>query len=407
MSSARPTSVDELPPRRGRGPSANERDVLDRHGAAVDQHPKRHSPLVPARRRLGRVQVAVGVEPDDRSRPVARNETLDGTDVRAAATTRDERAAGERGREARGSAREASPPDGRDLRERERCPAAAAIASPPLPQARGTRTRPARSAAARVAFVLVRDRDGGQGPAAGHRARSGSPVRPDNGPTRSQLLLEDHGRSSLSACLRARRAALRPSGFRCPRPGRRCAHRARRTRGMRATEVRDRSRGPASQNGRRASARTPCPWSSTHNRRHRRALLRRRPRTRATDRHPPAPHASAGHVSKSSETAVPVVSVRLLGRFVEGALVALELDGTNRHPGPAGGSAAAPGDPPPSSKPAGDPVALRLEQSHGRSVVLQDAVVEQNAHVVPDRRRRARGPAAPSTGRTSGRCRDR
>ena len=67
--------------------------------AGVEHHPQRHAPRVPGRRRLGRVQVAVGVEPDDARRSCRRGERLDRADVRAAAPAEDERPVGQLGSE--------------------------------------------------------------------------------------------------------------------------------------------------------------------------------------------------------------------------------------------------------------------------------------------------------------------
>ena len=76
-----------------------ENDVGRMHGAGVEQHAQRHAPLVPARRALGRVQVAVSVEPDDREPVEARRQPLNGADVGAAAAAQDERPVGKRSRE--------------------------------------------------------------------------------------------------------------------------------------------------------------------------------------------------------------------------------------------------------------------------------------------------------------------
>ena len=45
--------------------SSDESDVVRRHDAVVQEHSQRHPPQVPGRRRLGRVQVSVSVDPDD------------------------------------------------------------------------------------------------------------------------------------------------------------------------------------------------------------------------------------------------------------------------------------------------------------------------------------------------------
>ena len=130
--------------RRIEAAGTDERDVLRTHRSLVDRHPQRHPPEVPRRRALGRVEVAVRVQPDDSEPAAPRCEPADRSDVRAAAAAEHERALGEVRRlrfdllrerlAARspwlpGTAAAASPPS--------------AIASPPAPQARGTRTSPA------------------------------------------------------------------------------------------------------------------------------------------------------------------------------------------------------------------------------------------------------------------------
>jgi hypothetical protein len=72
-------------------PRADERDVLGGNGARVDQHPQRHPPLVAARGGLGRVQIAVRIEPDDREPSHACAEALDHADMGTAAPAEDER----------------------------------------------------------------------------------------------------------------------------------------------------------------------------------------------------------------------------------------------------------------------------------------------------------------------------
>ena len=74
---------------------ADERDVVGLHGAGVEQHPQRHSPLVAGRRALDRVQVAVRIEPDDGDPAVASGEGLDRADVRAAAAAEHQRPLGQ------------------------------------------------------------------------------------------------------------------------------------------------------------------------------------------------------------------------------------------------------------------------------------------------------------------------
>ena len=84
------------------------------------------------------------VDPDDAEALVPGRETLDRADVRAAAAAEDERPLGQLGGEDEELVGERVLGDDRRLRVRERrVNAASAIASPPFPQARGTRTSPA------------------------------------------------------------------------------------------------------------------------------------------------------------------------------------------------------------------------------------------------------------------------
>jgi hypothetical protein len=85
-----PGRGDELHLRRIEVAGAPERDVGGVDRAAVDHHPQGHPPLVPRRRGLGRVQVAVRVEPDDADPPVPGGEPLDDADMRAAAAAEHE-----------------------------------------------------------------------------------------------------------------------------------------------------------------------------------------------------------------------------------------------------------------------------------------------------------------------------
>ena len=84
------------------------------------------------------------VEPDDCEPLVARGEPLDRADVRAAAAAEDERPLGRSAATRERLLAERGSTTTFDLREGEReFAAASAIASPPRPQARGTRTSPA------------------------------------------------------------------------------------------------------------------------------------------------------------------------------------------------------------------------------------------------------------------------
>jgi hypothetical protein len=85
----------------------------------------------------------VGVEPDERDPAVARGERLDRADVRAAAAAEHERPLGQVDRDREGLLVERLLLDHRRLGNGSGRRAASAIASPPSPQACGTRTRPA------------------------------------------------------------------------------------------------------------------------------------------------------------------------------------------------------------------------------------------------------------------------
>jgi hypothetical protein len=73
--------------------------VLGSDGPGVEDHSQRHAPEVPRGRSFRRVQVAVGVDPDEREPVVARSEALDRADVRAATAAEDQRPLGKLGRD--------------------------------------------------------------------------------------------------------------------------------------------------------------------------------------------------------------------------------------------------------------------------------------------------------------------
>ncbi len=91
--------ADEDLLRRVEIPRADEHRVLDADGAGVEHHPQRHAPLVAARRGLGRVEITVRVEPDEREPVEARRQG-----------PRWRRRASSSSRRARAVAREAPPP---------------------------------------------------------------------------------------------------------------------------------------------------------------------------------------------------------------------------------------------------------------------------------------------------------
>ena len=121
--------------RAGRGCARRPARPVGGHRSLVDRHAQRHPPEVSRRRRLGRVQVAVRVDPDDRERRSFGGEPADRADVGAAAPAKDERTRRQARWRPRRSARRASTP------RRRRSPgigtasrAAATIASPPSPR---------------------------------------------------------------------------------------------------------------------------------------------------------------------------------------------------------------------------------------------------------------------------------
>ena len=138
-----PGVADEVALGRVEVAHAEQRNLRGVDRAGVDDHPQRHAPLVAGRRAFGRVQVAVRVDPDDPEPVVPGREPLDRADVRAAAAAQDERSLGQLRGEGEDLARERVLVDDSRLRVREVGDAASAIASPPFPQARGTRTSPA------------------------------------------------------------------------------------------------------------------------------------------------------------------------------------------------------------------------------------------------------------------------
>ena len=125
-----------------RAPTSATFAAVDR--AVVDEHSQRHPPGVAGGRRGGRVQIAVGVDPDDGKRLVAGGKPFDRPEMRAAAAAEHERAVGQlRGDHQRLLGERRRLDDARlGIRQLEPR-GGSAIASPPLPQARGTRTRPA------------------------------------------------------------------------------------------------------------------------------------------------------------------------------------------------------------------------------------------------------------------------
>src|SRR5262249_43043688 len=74
---------------------ADECDIAGRDRPGIDQHPQRRRPEVAGRGALDRVQVAVRVEPDNGEAVETRFKRLEGSDVRAAAATENERRFGE------------------------------------------------------------------------------------------------------------------------------------------------------------------------------------------------------------------------------------------------------------------------------------------------------------------------
>ena len=145
---------------------ADERDVGRPDASFVDRHPQRHAPGVAGRRRLGRVEVAVRVQPDDGESVVTRGEPADRADVGAAAAAQHERAVRQTAGDRVGLLRQRLALDDERLRIREgeergvghRLAAHA-------PRARDAHEPRRERCAAAVALVLVVERDGGQRPA--------------------------------------------------------------------------------------------------------------------------------------------------------------------------------------------------------------------------------------------------
>ena len=184
---------------------ADEHRVLDADGAGVEHHPQRHAPLVAARRGLGRVEIAVRVEPDERETVEARGQALDRADVRAAAAAEHERSLGKRRRHRELLLAEARLLDDRHLRVHEverRAPPPSRLHRPPRPaaRARGRRRTRARRRGTRS-----------QGPS---RPRCTScSTGTWRGAGSRELLLERHVLALDMHARRARRAASRPVGF--------------------------------------------------------------------------------------------------------------------------------------------------------------------------------------------------
>ena len=139
---------------------ADERDVLRPDDAVVEEHSQRHPPRVARRRGLGRVQVAMRVEPDDRETAAARRETAHRADVRAAASAEDDRPLGQHGGELGGLLLERVALDRARLgiRERERRAVGHRLAALP-PRPRNAHEAGGELASARVALVAGADRD--------------------------------------------------------------------------------------------------------------------------------------------------------------------------------------------------------------------------------------------------------
>ena len=145
---------------------ADERDVLRAHGALVDRHPERHPPFVPGGRGVRRVEVSVGVEPDDGEPPVPLSEPADRADVRAATAAQHERAPRELRRHGRRLLLERVGLDHRRLGpvERERGAVLHRVAA--VAEGRADANQRGRElAAAAVALVLVVERDRRERPA--------------------------------------------------------------------------------------------------------------------------------------------------------------------------------------------------------------------------------------------------
>jgi hypothetical protein len=139
---------------------ADERDVLRRDRARVDQHAQRHAPQVPARRGLRRVEIAVRVDPDEGEPVVTRRERLDGADVRAAAAAEHERPLRQVGCDLEALHRQRVLRDDRRLRIRQPdVRGRRHLVAARSPCARHAHEAGGELAAARVALVLGPERD--------------------------------------------------------------------------------------------------------------------------------------------------------------------------------------------------------------------------------------------------------
>jgi hypothetical protein len=142
---------------------ADECNVLRLDSTRVDQHAERHAPEVAGGRSVGCVEVAVRVEPDQRDASLPRSESLDGTDMDAAAAAEDERPLRQIGRKRKALLLERLRfhHGGLGVRELEprRLGHRLAALAPGLWHADEAG---AEAAAARVAFVVGADRHGGK-----------------------------------------------------------------------------------------------------------------------------------------------------------------------------------------------------------------------------------------------------
>src|SRR6478735_648943 len=161
-----PVDGDELLLRRVEVAGAPEHDVARANRAAVEQHPQRHPPVVAGGRRLGRVEIAVRVEPEDADVAVPRGEAFDGADMRAAAAAEHDRVGGQVGGDGKRLHRERLLLDDGDLRivesKRSRLDHRRAAVAP---GARHPYEPGGEGATARVALVAVVDSHGRERPA--------------------------------------------------------------------------------------------------------------------------------------------------------------------------------------------------------------------------------------------------
>ena len=230
--------------------STDERRVLGRHDAGVEEHPERHSPEVPGRRGLRRVQVAVRVDPDDCrvDRPGAPRRS---PRRRACSSSRRARSVVPASASAIASVCSSRVSRSTTATSGYGSVDARAFGHPLASGAprRGNADEPGRERrAAAVALVAVADRD--------RRERAAVRAACTKG-AHAARLLEDLEAARTRACRRTRRARSRRSGSRRRRRGRRASSPRGGTARTHAAAARGRARGGATSCGRRGCRTQP------------------------------------------------------------------------------------------------------------------------------------------------------